>query len=473
MAQQTQRMSNCLLARRRGECRRYDCPRVLGHRLLLPRFRLQQFVGEIAFIQKLTTICEYLRSIDVDSRKQVLRNRLGGVDMTPFCYVPLCSSLQPYHSILSVCAQEAHAFTTKARVPALMLFEVETHPDKLSAATFLGAVLHEYSERKLLQQPNPRSSALVTAHNSSEYLSADAVAEASHQAQQNEHDGHSKASHSSNTIFFDEEDSTSNRDDRKKSLMTVRMGWKDEDGSGTARKQSDGDSPITVGDIEVTEAVPAVTPSTESFHTKCERIRANSPYGHLPGWKLEGLLAKSNDDVRQEVFVMQLIQFYQNIFAEEVPELHLHTYKIMSCSQRTGVIQLITDAISLDGLKKSSGYPGTLRGHFEQTFGGGPVSDGNTADSTTSPNTSANNSSRSSSNNTVQVVNPEGLNAAVNEFVKSLAAYSLVCYLLAIKDRCELVPSEHLLLSVFSSACCDLQTQWQHHGGFPGPHHSH
>ena len=32
-----------------------------------------------------------------------------------------------------------------------------------------------------------------------------------------------------------------------------------------------------------------------------ERLRSASPYGHLPGWKVDGLIAKSNDDLRQEV----------------------------------------------------------------------------------------------------------------------------------------------------------------------------
>lgn len=42
----------------------------------------------------------------------------------------------------------------------------------------------------------------------------------------------------------------------------------------------------------------------ETFASKAERIRASSPYGHLPNWKLDGLIAKSNDDVRQEVNII-------------------------------------------------------------------------------------------------------------------------------------------------------------------------
>ena len=37
------------------------------------------------------------------------------------------------------------------------------------------------------------------------------------------------------------------------------------------------------------------------------RIRRESPFGHLMTWKLLRIIVKSNDDVRQEQFAMQLI----------------------------------------------------------------------------------------------------------------------------------------------------------------------
>ena len=64
--------------------------------------------------------------------------------------------------------------------------------------------------------------------------------------------------------------------------------------------------------------------------------------------------------------------------------------------------QFLTDAISFDALKKSSDYPGTLRGHFEKIYGG--------ADSAE-------------------------FCAAQRNFAQSLAGYSLLSYLLAFKDR--------------------------------------
>ena len=74
----------------------------------------------------------------------------------------------------------------------------------------------------------------------------------------------------------------------------------------------------------------------------------------------------------------------------------------MSTSKSTGLIQLIPDAFSLDSIKKKSSWPGSLRRYFEQVYG------------------------------------PEGSSAfesAMSAYIASLAGYSIVTYLLAIKDR--------------------------------------
>lgn len=63
-------------------------------------------------------------------------------------------------------------------------------------------------------------------------------------------------------------------------------------------------------------APPASCPWGESFQEKVGRLTAQSPYASLPGYRVRGLIAKSNDDVRQEVFVMQLIQYYKKVFAD-------------------------------------------------------------------------------------------------------------------------------------------------------------
>jgi len=37
-----------------------------------------------------------------------------------------------------------------------------------------------------------------------------------------------------------------------------------------------------------------------------EAVRRHSSHGHLSGWGMDGFIAKSNDDLRQEIFVMQV-----------------------------------------------------------------------------------------------------------------------------------------------------------------------
>ena len=46
---------------------------------------------------------------------------------------------------------------------------------------------------------------------------------------------------------------------------------------------------------------------TETAKEQEARIRRNSPFGNLLTWKLMRIIVKSNDDIRQEQFAMQLI----------------------------------------------------------------------------------------------------------------------------------------------------------------------
>jgi phosphatidylinositol 4-kinase len=116
------------------------------------------------------------------------------------------------------------------------------------------------------------------------------------------------------------------------------------------------------------------------------------------------VMAKSNDDLRQEVFIMQMIHYYQSVFANASLPIWLKTYRILSTSKTTGLIEVLQDATSIDGLKKSPGFPaeGGLRAYFEQVYGA-PTS--------------------------------QSFLAAQRNFMLSLVGYSLVSYLLGLKDR--------------------------------------
>ncbi len=90
------------------------------------------------------------RSYDKDVRKFFLRREMGDIIIPPFAYLPLCRSLDTYKYVLRALPQECRIFNTKARCPALMLFEVEEHPSGLDVASFLNSDLHEFRDQEII-----------------------------------------------------------------------------------------------------------------------------------------------------------------------------------------------------------------------------------------------------------------------------------------------------------------------------------
>ena len=151
---------------------------------------------------------------------------------------------------------------------------------------------------------------------------------------------------------------------------------------------------ISGGDSWATKSARMLEDAKKSMSEKAEHVQL----------EVVSCLAKSNDDLRQEVFVMQMIHYYKSVWAQAGLPLWLKTYRILSTGASTGLLELLTDATSLDGLKKAEGYPkeGGLREYFVQVYGG---------------------------------AKSKAFKAAQTNFVQSLAAYSLVSYLLGLKDR--------------------------------------
>jgi hypothetical protein len=139
----------------------------------------------------------------------------------------------------------------------------------------------------------------------------------------------------------------------------------------------------------------------ESWQTKEERIRKQSAYGSHPSWRLLPVMVKANDDLRQEQLASQIIYRMASVLARERVPVWLCPYEITAISDRGGVIEAIPDTISLDSLKRNDrNYTGLLD-FFHSHFGEGT----------------------------------EDLADAKANFTESLAAYSIVCFLLQIKDR--------------------------------------
>ncbi|KIL69763.1 hypothetical protein M378DRAFT_69366 [Amanita muscaria Koide BX008] len=162
---------------------------------------------------------------------------------------------------------------------------------------------------------------------------------------------------------------------------------------------------------ELNKADPSAVIFSESWATKKSRIRHSSPYGHLANWDCVSVIVKTGGDLRQEQLAVQLIQEFQRIWEEEKCGCWVRHFSILITGGTSGLVETITDAVSIHSIKKAEyarrlaeGTFGhvTLLDHFKSAYGG------------------------PSSAKFVR---------AQRNFAKSLAGYSIITYLLQIKDR--------------------------------------
>uniref|UniRef100_A0A665T0X4 Phosphatidylinositol 4-kinase beta n=1 Tax=Echeneis naucrates TaxID=173247 RepID=A0A665T0X4_ECHNA len=145
---------------------------------------------------------------------------------------------------------------------------------------------------------------------------------------------------------------------------------------------------------------PSAVALKEPWEEKVRRIREGSPYGHLPNWRLLSVIVKCGDDLRQELLAFQVLQQLKSIWEQERVPLWIKPYKILVLSSDSGMIEPVVNAVSLHQVKKQSQL--SLLDYLLQEHG--------------APTT-------------------EAFLSAQRNFVQSCAGYSLICYLLQVKDR--------------------------------------
>ncbi|KAG8961256.1 Phosphatidylinositol 4-kinase pik1alpha (PI4-kinase)(PtdIns-4-kinase) [Tulasnella sp. 419] len=162
---------------------------------------------------------------------------------------------------------------------------------------------------------------------------------------------------------------------------------------------------------ELNKADPSAAVFRESWAAKKARIRSGSPYGHLANWDCVSVIVKTGGDLRQEQLAVQLIQLFEKIWKEEQVGCWVRYFRILVTGNNSGLVETITDSVSIHSIKKTEYAkrlaqgdftPVTLFDHFVSTYGD------------------------PSSAKFVR---------AQRNFAKSLAAYSIITYLLQIKDR--------------------------------------
>uniref|UniRef100_A0A3Q0QQJ6 Phosphatidylinositol 4-kinase beta n=1 Tax=Amphilophus citrinellus TaxID=61819 RepID=A0A3Q0QQJ6_AMPCI len=145
---------------------------------------------------------------------------------------------------------------------------------------------------------------------------------------------------------------------------------------------------------------PSAVALKEPWEEKVRRIREASPYGHLPNWRLLSVIVKCGDDLRQELLAYQVLRQLQSIWQQERVPLWIKPYKILVMSSDSGMIEPVLNAVSLHQVRKQSQL--SLLDYFLQEHGS---------------------------------FTTEAFLTAQRNFVQSCAGYSLICYLLQVKDR--------------------------------------
>ena len=344
----------------------------------------------ISWIKELTNLADGLIPVPILERNTALRERLQHIERMYFpsgvLYVPVGNS---YHRVRRIVVEECRTFSTKERVPYFLCLEVVDYADHDS--------IHQCAERlrskhrKELSMKLPiQGSTLTIAVEDEDDIDLD-VPEPNISPLKTPTRVQREETETKITMFHKNISVTYRRDNvpspKSELLSSVSI------------------SDRTTAEEEEAAAIETKPPPRvfgERWSRKEERLRQQSPDGHLPNWRLLPVIVKSNDDLRQEQFAAQLIAQFQLIFQEASLHLHLRPYDILATSPTCGLIEAVPDAISLDALKKRDGDYTTLFDFFTRYYG-----------------------------------DPDSkrFQRARKNFVDSLAAYSIVCYLLQIKDR--------------------------------------
>ena len=183
-------------------------------------------------------------------------------------------------------------------------------------------------------------------------------------------------------------------------------------GAGAARMENDQKTGTILrrGDRDD----PSAAAFGEEWSAKKERIRRSSPYGWMKNWDLVSVIVKTGADLRQEAFASQLIQICDKIWKQAGVPVWVKRMRILVSGESSGLIETITNGVSLHSLKRSLTLASisagtnprrriaTLRDHFIKAFG--------------EPDS-------------------EQYATGAKAFARSLAAYSMISYVLQLKDR--------------------------------------
>lgn len=424
--------------------------RVVSEMTPAQRARYEFFRDERNFIRRLTDIAEELRYKEPQQRKSIAPNLLEQMYVAPCVYSPLCNSTDIWRRVHGTIYKETRVFNTNERCPVIMYFlavrgEMENRRKggikdaNLDTAEYMhmkfdgmdeglkeegGEGNQELGPFDEMKTEPPMIEEDTEGSGEDSAIWHDSVND-SHLP---DHGGNRHLNKFLRESLVSVPRKLAMRIEKRRlstldnatalTSVPILEGEQAEENLSVAGGISVGTSTVMskgtalLGDMdegeidkESMEKAKEIVSHGETWAEKSRRILEEAKHAPKDAQlEVVGVMSKSNDDLRQEVFIMQMIHYYKSVFAKANLPLWLKTYRILSTSSSTGLIEVLVDATSLDGLKKADGYPveGGMRAYFEQTYGG--------------PESSS-------------------FKAAQRNFMQSLAGYSIISYLLGLKDR--------------------------------------
>jgi phosphatidylinositol 4-kinase B len=391
--------------------------------------------GDMQFISSLVAVSDRLVTLNRSNRLKALHAELCLINHNlpaPICVHAWCSAAEHgtgHHRILSILPYEASILNSAERVPFIIFIEIlrecsedyfytliqenrsrkeesnDVDIESLTISDSNPAVLDSPDLQFAEVQTSPKSNKIATASglvDISERMRTAAVMLAQ-LARQSQVPGADLASINSirNRIIHEME--TLEKDRLIDVLQAKNSRDFYDDQVVTVEK---GKRPI------LDKQDPSASVFLEEWDNRKERLARASAYSHLPGWDVFSVIVKSSTDMRQELLAFQLVREYQKIFFNANLPIFLRPCKVLVAANGGGLIETVPNAISVHSIKKgilmslgrSEFTPEdlSLKGHFIRKFG---------------------------------IPGSEKYLKAVDNFIKSLAGYSLLTYTLQIRDR--------------------------------------
>ena len=194
-----------------------------------------------------------------------------------------------------------------------------------------------------------------------------------------------------------------NKESKESNNLLINKKLSDDDNSS---EQSDEDSKnqiITTSNDKINPEKGGIDIKKifgEKLEDQKERLHLNSPFRNFKSFNIFKAIIKAGEDLKQEQFATQLISVFREIFSQNNVDCWLSSYEIISTGQDCGLVEMISNSLSMDQIKQKTGL--SLKQFYLEYFGG---------------------------------EKKKKYQQAVKNFIRSLAGYSLVCYFLQIKDR--------------------------------------